>query len=289
MSDDRKVSKKCLGCGKNKQIRRDRKYCSVACANKHIAAENKANETALVVGDAHVPFHDQKATDLVLQWIGDHKPDTIYFSGDLLDCYSISRFAQPGSDFGGFRVEVEACVSWLESFRDVSPHSKMVFVCGNHEFRLRSLLANDASMLKNVKGLTIPEQLDLKRLKIEYVECPGERWFSTYVWAFPDMLVGHFSKISKHAAYSAKLLVDEHGVSLVTGHNHSMGTHHRTLASGDVWGYEGGCLCDLHPTYCEPHNWTHGFVVLNHRDGKTYPEPVRITDHRFYYGGKLYG
>lgn len=289
MSDPRRISKICLGCGKKKQIRRDRKYCTVACANKHIASEAKANQTALVIGDAHVPFHDQIATDLVLQWIKDHKPNTIYFNGDILDCYTISRFAQPGVQVGGFSVEIDECAKWLESFRKVSPHSKMVMLEGNHEFRLRALMNNDSVALKGVRGLTIPEQLNLKELKIDYVSSLGDKWTSTYVWAFPDMLVGHFAKTNKHSAYAVKNLVDTYGISLVTGHNHSAGLHHRTIATGDICGYEGACLCDLHPTYCEPHNWSHGFVVLNHREGVTYPEPVRMIDHKFYYGGKLYG
>ena len=289
MSDSRKVKKTCLGCGVKKPIRPDRQYCSVACANKSTAREKKANQTALVIGHAHVPYHDEKATDLILQWIQDHKPDTIYFNGDIIDCYAISRFSQPGQWDGGFKVEVAMTRQWLSDFRTESPRSRMVFIEGNHEFRLRALMNNDASCLKGCEGMTIPEQLHLDELNIEYVHSPGEKWFSTYVWAFPDMLVGHFAKTSQHSAYAVKGLVEMYGVSLVTGHNHSGGMHHRTFATGDLAGYEGCCLCDLHPTYCEPHNWTHGFVVLNHRDGRTYTEPVRITDHRFFYGGKLYG
>ena len=284
----RTVKKLCLGCGKKKEIRRDRTYCSVSCANKHIAKEKKANQTALVIGDAHVPFHDVKATELVLAWIEEYKPDEIYFNGDIMDCYTISRFAQPGSGVGGFTFEVEETMAWLEEFRRVSQYSKMVYIEGNHEFRLRALLNNEAVALKGVRGLSIPEQLDLDRLKIGYVASLGDRWFSTYVRAFPDILVGHFARTNKHSAYTVKNLIDTYGISLVTGHNHSAGLHHRTFVDGDIIGIEGACLCDLKPVYCEPHNWTHGFTVLNHRDGVTYPESVRITDHKFYYGGRLY-
>jgi len=284
----RTVKKICPGCGKKKEIRRDRTYCSVHCANRHIASEKKANQTALVIGDAHVPFHDQYATELVHAWIEEYKPSAVYFNGDIMDCYTISRFAQPGLGVGGFSVEVEETMAWLEEFRRVSPHSKMVYIEGNHEFRLRALLNNESAVLNGVRGLTIPEQLDLERLRIDYISSPGDRWFSTYVRAFPDILVGHFAKTNKHSAYTVKNLIDTYGISLVTGHNHSAGLHHRTFVDGDIIGIEGACLCDLRPLYCEPHNWTHGFTVLNHRDGVTYPEAVRITDHRFYYGGRLY-
>ena len=285
---DRKVRKICPGCNRVKRIRRDRTYCSVSCANKHIASEKSSNNTTLVIGDAHVPFHDDTTTRLVLDWIMDHKPNTIYFNGDIMDCYAISRFHQPGDSNGGFPGEVSKTRDWLKRFRDVSPRSRMIYIEGNHEFRLRSFLNNEGAGLKGCEGLTIREQLHLGDLKIEYVESPGEKWFSTYQWAYPDILVGHFAKTNKHSAYTVKNLVDQYGVSLVTGHNHSMGIHHRSFVTGDVCGYEGGCLCSLRPTYCEPHNWTHGFIVLNHRDGQTYPESVRITNHRFFYGGKLY-
>ena len=207
----RLVKKTCPGCNKKKEIRRDRTYCSVACANKHIAEEKKANHTALVIGDAHVPFHDEKVTELVLNWVKEYKPDTIYFNGDIMDCYTISRFAQPGLQVGGFHVEIEETLAWLEEFRRASPYSKMVYIEGNHEFRLRALLNNEAVALNGVRGLSIPEQLDLDRLNIEYISSPGDKWFSTYVRAFPDMLVGHFAKTNKHSAYTVKNLNPVHG------------------------------------------------------------------------------
>ena len=288
--NDRKTMKVCPGCGKRKRIRTDRTYCSMTCAQRHRAAEARAETSTLVFGDVHIPNHDPKAVELLLRWAGDFKPDRIIINGDLLDCYPISRWAQPGIPGPGLAAEIAQGRGFLESLRGAAPRAAITYIEGNHEFRFRAYLANEAPQIIGLEhNVTVPDQLHFAEHCIEYVPCPGHRWFSTHVEACPGVMVGHFAKTSVHAAYAAKGLVERYGTTLITGHNHSAGMHHRTLAGGPVWAYEGGCLCELQPPYMEPSNWAHAFHVVHYRaDERPIIEPVIIEGHRFYYGGRRF-
>ena len=284
----RKVMKVCPGCGKKKSIRTDRTYCSVGCARRHRASSGERK--LVVAGDVHFPNHDPRAVNLFLRWVQQHKPTEIILNGDILDCYKISRWAQPGSPGPGMRAEVEFGCTFLGDLRSVAPRARIQYIEGNHEFRLRGFLNNQAAEVADLDHhLTIPLQLKFAEHKIKYVLCHGAKWFSTYIQPFDDLLVGHFAKTSCQSAYAAKALVDRYGESLVTGHGHTMGLHTRTMNGREVTGVEGGCLCDLHPPYCEPHHWRQGFVVAHNRPGeRTHLERIEIINHAFYYGGLRY-
>ncbi len=247
--------------------------------------------TTLVIGDIHIPQHDQVSVDLVLRWVRDHQPDEIILNGDVLDCYEISRFKQPGSPGPGLAEEIRQGRAFLAELRGAAgPRCRIQWIEGNHCFRFRSYIANEAPTLAGLDhNVTLPGQLHFEEHGIEFIEATGERWFSTYVEAAPGILVGHFSKTSINAGYAAKGLLDKHGVSLITGHGHAMGTSHRTHYAGPIFGYEGGCLCDLAPPYCEPGHWAHGFHLIHQRDGqRPVIERVVIDNHAFCYGGKWY-
>ena len=242
-----------------------------------------------VVGDAHVPHQDMAATSVALQILHDLKPDTLYFNGDMHEGYSTSRFKQPGSPGPGFRAEIDGCHEFLKLFCAESPKSKKKFIEGNHEYRLRSYLNNKGSDIKGAKWLTIVDQLELKSLGIEYIPAKGSRWFSTWEIATPDLLVGHFDKTSAISAYAAKALIERHGMSLITGHGHSMGVHHRRMTNRIVTAYEGGCLMTLDPNYQEGNGWKHGVCIYYHVEGHpTQVEQIHIENGRARFGGRLY-
>ena len=286
---------KCPGCGKTKPIRTDRKFCSVQCAGAartHRLNERNRSERVLFSCDAHIPHLDERAWSIMLQIAQDVKPTWKIHGGDWLDCYNLSlKFAQPGSPGPGFPWEVDAGTRRLEELKAALPRgTRITLVEGNHEYRLKSFLnSKEGARFKGAKGMTMPAQLELKRLGIEWVECPGEKWYTTKVEIAPGFYVGHFSKTNTCAAYAAKNIQDRFGASFITGHNHSGGVVHRTAASGPIWGYEGGCMCYLDPPYMEPQNWCHMLHIIHVEDGVP-PEVERIHIHegRARYGGRLY-
>jgi len=291
----RKQRVTCPGCGKKKEIRKDRTYCSVKCAaaaRSNKAREKSNSQRVLFSCDAHIPHLDIRAWSVMMQVISDVKPTWKIHGGDWLDCYNLSlKFSQPGSPGPGFPWEVAEGTRKLEELKAALPRgARITLVEGNHEYRLKTFLnSKEGARFKGAKGMTMPEQLDLKRLGIEWAECPGEKWYTTKIEIAPGFFVGHFAKINTWAGYAAKNIQDRLGASFITGHNHSGGVVHRTGAGGPIWGYEGGCMCDLNPPYMEPQNWCHMLHVIHIEDGEP-PQVERIHIHEgsARYGGKLY-
>ncbi len=251
----------------------------------------KGAKRTLVIGDVHIPWHDRRAVDLVLEWLADNPIDHVILNGDIIDCYEISRWVQPGSPGPGLAVEVEQGREFLERVRAaLGPKGKITWVEGNHCFRFRSYIMNQAPGIAGLDhNVTMHDQLKFEKYGVEFVQGRGSKWFSTYVMAAPGVAVGHFAKTSINAGYAVKGLLDRHGTSIVTGHGHCMGTSHRTHIGGPIWGYEGGCLCDLEPPYCEPAHWAQGFIVIHELEGlRPQIERVVIEEYAFAYGGVIY-
>ena len=106
-------------------------------------------------------------------------------------------------------------------------------------------------------------------------------------------MVGHWNIARKESGYTARALVEKLGISLIQGHVHRMGTHYKTLAKREIVGYEGGCLCNLNPTYLKRPNWQQGFILVYFLDGffQCQPVPIVRTDEGVMfaiYGNKIY-
>lgn len=247
---------------------------------------------AIVLGDIHIPYHDVGVLNLVYDFIQHNEFDLVILIGDIADCYDISDFSKDPVRGVRFPDEARIVKANLRQLREsAGKKTKIVYVAGNHEHRLRRFLMKNARALVGLPGLTIPEIFGLKELGIQYVDCTAEKFCDTY-WRFEDyeILFGHFAKVSKHSAYTAKLLVDDYGVSLIQGHCHSFGTHERLLERGWVQGWENGCLCDLNPPYTKQKNWMHAFHIVWFETPGSYfdVESVRIINGQFRYGGELW-
>ena len=110
----------------------------------------------------------------------------------------------------------------------------------------------------------MPDIFDLKRLKIEYVPCHelATKFTDNFI-RVGDLYVGHWDRVSKNAAYAAKLLVEEKGVSLLQGHTHRFGAHARTTVDGRVLlGIENFSMCSRRQSYVSRPNWQLGFSVV---------------------------
>ena len=123
----------------------------------------------LAIGDTHSdPSEDQSRYHLLSNLIVDEQPDEIVFMGDFLDFLSISSHEQPGSlmkEGTKLRMEIDHAKEMLKlvlSKIDILNKKlkrgrrklytpKIVFLEGNHEFRLRKHLAANSILEDLVK------------------------------------------------------------------------------------------------------------------------------------------
>lgn len=123
-------------------------------------------QRVLVVPDAHHPFADATAWNLLLK-IGRHlKPHVIVVLGDFADFYSVSFHGRDPNRVSQLADEVGAVNNALDELDELGA-SRKVFLAGNHEFRLERYLQDKAPALFNT--VNVQELLKLEKRGWEYV------------------------------------------------------------------------------------------------------------------------
>jgi predicted phosphodiesterase len=212
-------------------------------------------ERCLFVPDIHAPFQDELALSALLDFSKWFKPDKIFILGDLLDGYAISRFLKDPELELKLQEEIDQAVNILEQIRKQNLKSDIVFIRGNHEYRLQRFLWSEAKALSGLRDLTIESLLHLRYLDIQYEK--------TGRLVHRGIIIKHGDLVRKFACYSAKAEFDKSGLSGVSGHTHRGGVYYYKNASGSYVWMECGCLRDLHPDYMEGEeaNWQQGWGV----------------------------
>ena len=210
-----------------------------------------------VYGDVHLPYQDPDALAIMFDALLVYQPDHIIIAGDLLDCEEISTFPKKAESV---KLVDELCAGedHFKQLRLIAPDARISYLEGNHERRFSRYVGSRAPALLEVKDIGVDTLLNLSDYDVEFFP-------STDKGVSIDLgkiLVAHWSRVSKHSAYTAKALIDDYGKSHIQGHTHRLGTHFRTLADRTLVGYEGGCLCRLSVNYMEFPNWQHGFHTI---------------------------
>lgn len=121
-----------------------------------------------VMNDLHIPFHDPRAVDLVLDIFEDSQVDEIAINGDLLDFYGLNQHGPKHPNvIESLEDEFFQGLQFIEQLRDRFPNTKITLVAGNHENRL------DRFVLKYCKDfwnfLTVEKMLRLKENHVKYL------------------------------------------------------------------------------------------------------------------------
>ena len=242
--------------------------------------KNKFFKT-VVVADIHIPFQDNLLIDLFYEFLKDEKPDYLILGGDIIDCFQLSSFRRIPLDKVGFQDELGQAKKFFKKIRDIIPEAVIYYIEGNHEFRLRKYLIDQAKELYFVPTLRLSYLLDCDKYKIIYVPCKRElNKFSHNYINFNGICIGHFDKVLKNAGYTARMLRDEIGISLIQTHIHRTGMSSRTFVDGVRIGWEIGCMCQ-NPTYQTLPDWQRGFGVLFTRGSNYMFYPIVIDDYQF--------
>lgn len=219
--------------------------------------------TRIVLPDVHFPFED---TNLVGAWL-DHvkalKPDGIDIIGDLIDCYSLSRFDKNPARKSNLQVELDQANHFLLVMRKYAGRfCDIRYSEGNHEDRLRKVLWNKIPGMNNIRNLTIPGLLNLKKL--------GISWHSTQnPYKIRDLWYTHGDMLRQSAGMSGRAMSDKIHGSVILGHCHRMGWSPRTTWNGREDAYEVGHLTDytqLDYVRSVP-NWQQGWAVVEFLEG----------------------
>jgi hypothetical protein len=234
------------------------------------------NGTVIVFSDAHfwpgIKTTAYKGLIWAIQNLENIK--AVVNNGDAFDGASISRFPRIGWDSTPSLIgELKACEIALGEIEDeakkVNHKMKLIWPLGNHDARFENRLAANAPQYEYIKGFSLKDHFPA------WQPC-----WST--WLTQDVIVKHRWKGGVHATHNNTV---NSGVTMITGHLHSLKVTPFDDYNGTRYGVDTGTLADPYgpqfENYLEnsPTNWRSGFVVLTFYQGQLlWPEVVKVVD-----------
>lgn len=207
------------------------------------------------------------------------KPKMVIMNGDVFDGASISRHPVSGwESTPTVKQELEACQERLGEIEKAAKGAALHWTWGNHDMRFNGRLASQVGdTWRGVEGMDLKDHFP--------------RWkFSTSVMVNEKVMIKHRYHNGIHAVYNNTM---KSGISVVTGHLHSLKVTPWTDYTGTRYGVDTGTLAAIEGNqfdYSEdnPKNWRSGFAVLNFIDYQLMPpELVQVIDDKFYFRGEL--
>lgn len=225
----------------------------------------------LVGSDAHYWPSDQGTTAhrAFVKFCEDMSPSVVVMNGDAIDGASISRHDPRGyEDIPTVAEELSACTERLAEIEDAVPKARRFWTLGNHDQRFEGRLAHAAREFNEVRGTRLADHF--------------EHWVFAYaLMVNSNLMIKHRFKGGIHATHNNTLWA---GVTMVTGHLHSLKVTPLTDLNDTRWGVDTGTLADIYGpqfSYAEenPRNWRSGFAVLTIQKGVLrWPEVVHVVE-----------
>ena len=253
----------------------------VSYANNNVrTGVNIPDGYILVASDCHywpdVISTAHKAFVKVIKMV---KPKMVIMNGDVFDGASISRHPVSGwESTPTVKQELEACQERLGEIEKAAKGANLHWTWGNHDMRFNGRLASQVGdTWRGVEGMDLKDHFP--------------RWkFSTSVMVNEKVMIKHRYHNGIHAVYNNTM---KSGISVVTGHLHSLKVTPWTDYTGTRYGVDTGTLAAIEGNqfdYSEdsPKNWRSGFAILNFIDYQMMPpELVQVIDDKFYFRGEL--
>lgn len=223
----------------------------------------------LVGSDAHYwPGKPTTAHRAFVKFVKKLKPALVVINGDVFDGSQISRHPPIGWEKTPLVVEeIEAAQERMDEIERAARYgARLIWPLGNHDARYETRLATVASEYKRVEGM---------HLKDHFPE-----WEPCYSLFLNDnCVIKHRFKGGVHATHNNTLYA---GLSMVTGHLHSLKVTPFTDYRGTRYGVDTGTLSEPFGPQFEyqedaPRNQRSGFVLLTFRAGRLLmPEPIQV-------------
>jgi hypothetical protein len=261
-------------------VRTDNPVVEKHSAKIHVPIENGV---VVVFSDAH--FWDNTPTTAyraLIKFLGEIKPRMVVCNGDAFDGASISRHGRIGflENRPSVIKELHACQEMLTGISDAARGALLTWPLGNHDSRFETHIAAQAPQYEFVQGFHLKDHFP------EWKPC----WAT---WINQDTVIKHRWKGGIGATRANAL---NSGVSLITGHLHSLKVTPLTDYNGTRYGVDTGTLADVEGdqfvnyTEAGPLDWRSGFAVLTFWRGRLLPpELVEVIGEGLVsFRGKVY-
>lgn len=221
----------------------------------------------LILPDMHIPNHNRRAMDAVLQGARLLMPDRIILLGDMLDMTSWTRHKKSAlAEVAGHHYWHDAIIparAFLTELRRWC--GSLHFIAGNHEaWAERFMVQELPADIAEVGCRTMTPSALLGHLFDDWI--PYAVKGLPHFEIAPNLWGVHGWGVAKHAA--AKHLDLARVVSVVHGHTHRVQsfTSRNPITNEYMTGWSPGCLSQLQPIWRhgEPTAWAMGVSTIHH-------------------------
>jgi len=233
----------------------------------------------LIISDLHIPYQDNKAIELALQYGIDKGANCVLINGDLLDMPNHSRFEKDWR-MRTTTQEFDSVRQFLVSLRKAFPKAKIVFKEGNHDDRWERWLYVKAPEIFDDPEFKLDVRLRLGELNIDHVKDKRIIKIGKLSVLHGHELPGGAGGVNPSRSTFLKTIS-----SCVVGHYHKTSTHVETAMNGDTISvHSTGCLCGLNPLYMpiNKHNLGFGYVECDLKTGEYHFSNLKIIKGKVY-------
>ncbi len=233
----------------------------------------------LIISDLHIPYHNEEAIQLAIQYGIDKGVNCILINGDLTDFADISRHERDWR-MRSTVDEIEATRFFLEGLRETFPTQRIVYKYGNHCERWDKYVHDNADQIAELKELELEFVLRLRENDIEVVKDKRPIKIGKLTVLHGHELAGGSGGVNPARATFLKALD-----SVIVGHYHKTSQHTETTMNGDVISVESqGCLCGMHPLFMPINKWNLGFsyVEMDVKTGEYHLHNKKIIKGKIY-------
>lgn len=236
----------------------------------------KGQNNILVLSDIHIPYQDNKALELAINYGIENKVNAIYLNGDTIDMYQGSRFIKDRRlrDLAG---ELELTRQFLKLLKDTF-NCPIYFKIGNHEKRWEDYLRMKAPELLGIDDFKLEQILRFREFGVNLIK---DRQIG-YAGKLP-ILHGHewFAGFAPPVNPARGLFLKAKESCLI-GHHHTTSEHTEKSLGGKITTcWSTGCLSGLEPEYNPFNKYNHGFAhVKIDKDGSYEVKNIRIIDYK---------
>ena len=224
-----------------------------------------ATENCLVIGDIHVPYHDENTLELALECGRAADVDNIILSGDFLSMDAV----YDGGTAQSVLQEIELGKKIIEELRDgMNKPVRFYWIMGNHEWRLVSMTERQLNISAMARMLDVSADLTVSDLA----------WMKIRGWG----IVSHPGNYSKIPFSVPQELAEIHRTNIITAHGHHVG---KTFSKSGYTVIEGGVCCDPDRAMYKQRlqkrmpKWGKGFVITKKpATGKTYAKVFTLDE-----------
>lgn len=207
----------------------------------------------LIISDTHFPYQDKRALAQVLRLIKKERPSTVIQIGDLLDQYTLSRYARSQNKTtpkGELEQGIKDAKAMWKAVQKAAPRAQCFQLSGNHDVRAKKRIQE-----------RLPEMESLFDLKAFYTFNKVTTLLSDRDFLTIDGVVychGWLSKSIDHAKHFNK--------PTVHGHRHRPAIE----CQGKLWSMDVGFLGDekrfpFNYTMSKVTNWTVAIGIVENK------------------------